>query len=470
MTLTTGRSGSCSEECDCHEVDFNLNLPQCLFGCEGSRHCLSAEFTSLGQKRFTCKHCFIECYTTTPRVGSWCYRRDPPRTNPCLKALKDGKGLYPVMIAAQFPPDIVRKSGARRNLFCDCINQSRMRCKITVEPDSLHAAAVFRRLDRNNPMELQPFFIDPDLAGTSLAREVLPLLFRETGSQVTAEIWVDSSRKHLLRHWAESSHEAEDSEKVSVKPIRRKKPYSSSPRITELHRVNSSPQLSHEIIESEPPRLRRSRSAPEALHYATNGIPMNLCGEDAVCPITQMPFEPGFVVYVLKSEVSNIALGKEVVCLSASGLKSMSIRSSKFVDPLKRENARPLGLNDYEKYVLLDIVKYDSSSSFDDTLFRPSSQHLQHLDASSPQEARFITDPDDDFDDEINRPVNAHLRKDDREIHHLIEVGESEVYMLMPSLKYILYLLMLISFIILKFFSNSIDSDILMVEMLSEEL
>jgi len=375
------------------------------------------------------------------------------------------------MIAAQFPPDIIRKSGARRNLFCDCINQSRMRCKITVEPDSLQAAAVFRRLDRSKPMELQPFFIDPDLAGTSIAREVLPLLFRDTSSQVTAEIWVDSSRKHLLRHWPDETNEMEDSEKLIVKPVRRKKSYSTSPQVTGLYRVDSSPQLSHASIESDPPSLRRSKSAPDALQYATNGIPINLCGQDAVCPITQMPFEPGDVVYILKSEVPNIQLGKEVVCLSTSGLKSMSIRSSKFVDPLKRENQRQLTIeNDYVKYVLEDIVQYDSGSSFDDDPFRPSSQNLQNLDASSPQEARFITDPDDDFDDEINRPVNAHLRRADREIHHLSEVGESRGHIFLPSFTYMFCLSMLISFIILRLFKNPTESNMLTLHILSEEL
>jgi len=219
-------------------------------------------------------------------------------------------------------------SNENGNLFCICESDLVMICNIIVDKGSLIEAAVGMRLNRNNPVELHPFFlldIDSSQPSNSDMTDIdLPLGFEAVGDYdppVQARIFVYHS---------------------NIIPLKSK-------RYSKLQRSISVPDM------REIPSLRRVHSSPSKLNYPENRIPLCLCR--GVCPITQNPFKPNDMVYVLKTDSHNIAQTKSVSCISALGLKRLAQRSSEgtFGDPLRRVEQTDLTLkHSYDAYVIYD--------------------------------------------------------------------------------------------------------------------
>jgi len=265
-----------------------------------------------------------------------------PDINPCQIELgEDRNGRYPRLISAEFMTGMVSPVPLHRspispsygNLVCTCESHLIMICTIFVDEGSLVEVAVDMRLNRENPVDLHPFFVInqnlPESSQSSIDRSLSPLGFEAPGDYeppVRARIVI-----------------------CRGPPI---------PDISSGSELNAHFKLDHST--SVPnmrcaPTLRRVKSSPSALHYSENRIPLCLCS--GVCPITQNTFKPNDMVYVLKAESHNVALRKSIGCISALGLKQLAQRSFEgtFGDPLRRVEQTDLTVEQsYDTYVMYD--------------------------------------------------------------------------------------------------------------------
>jgi len=248
----------------------------------------------------------------------------------------NGNGRYPNMIAQEFYPEMVIATGSNRNLYCQCLTNTRMYCIIYVKPRSIQEILVNRRLDlEQDPQILLPFFIMPQSESGPNAvffalRDCLPRIFCQIYIQQDANtpqaISVESSQQEHYR-------------------MKRSRSFSTDSR-------TYSPQGARE---SSLP-IARSNSSPHRIRFPPRSISLLLCG-DAVCPITQDPFKDNDIVYVLKEESEHVTQRKSVICFSAKGLNQLATKqaSNQFEDPFRRKQGSPLSIStDYDAYRVVD--------------------------------------------------------------------------------------------------------------------
>jgi len=88
----------------------------------------------------------------------------------------------------------------------------------------------------------------------------------------------------------------------------------------------------------------------------TDGTP------ERICPVMQQPFKPGDAVYVMKPDVPGIFQGKAVKCISAAGIRHISISLTedqnlayiRFPDPFGRDHGTQKTAEDYELFFIFD--------------------------------------------------------------------------------------------------------------------
>lgn len=217
--------------------------------------------------------------------------------SPCALVLgRDENGRYPKEIAREFLEDTVRPAEPGRNMFCRCLDNETMECRIIVPDNSLEQQVVNRRLDSSDPEALRPFWV-------AVQRADRPFMYHD---------------------------------------------HTSVPPIYCIIIVE---------VEQMPARFSRSQSDPYLYRYPSRTIPVTQCTENnpgAVCPITQQPFTHNQIVYVLKSERSKVKQGLPVSCISAEGLRKYSrMKEGQFKDPLKREGDKMLNIKDnYHAYTI----------------------------------------------------------------------------------------------------------------------
>jgi len=253
-------------------------------------------------------------------------RLDPLNNTPCEQQLElwianNWVGRYPHLISQEFLQGTVNPAGPKKNLNCKCYTDNTMVCVITVRRNSFEEKVVKLRLDRSDSENLRPFYLSTAFAHLRTG----PLFFEspELDPRVYAEIVVDTT-----------------------------------------------PATSGNTIS-------KSQSAPSVLNYAWEPIDIDVCtggSSDAVCPITLNSFKVQDVVYVLKSDKQRVKEGIPVPCISSQGLRKYAAAKEdrKFVDPLKRENARPLTIkDDFDAYVICEMKQRNKQTQTNPVLIVP---------------------------------------------------------------------------------------------------
>jgi len=242
----------------------------------------------------------------------------PRQFTPCLEELGDhADGRYPLSIALEFPRDAVRAVDPGRNMFCRCIEATRMVCEIIVRPGSFQDRIIANRLNRNNLERLRPFFIWMTVGNYDIETAPIAFVLSDCAPPVYAEIIVDRSMG-------------------PAPPI--------SQSLEDIPTFN----------EYDEPPLRRVSSSPAIAHYPTVHIPPDSCLNQA-CPITWEEFEDHDVVYILRSDWPKLANKEPVLCISAFGLRQLANASATgpFIrDPMHRGPGLLTIRNDYIAAIL----------------------------------------------------------------------------------------------------------------------
>merc|ERR1719350_2505484 len=185
-------------------------------------------------------------------------------------------------------------------MYCSCVSDQKMDCKIHVQPNSFKEEVIERRLDASNTHALLPFYTWADPENQSL------------------HIFFDDGCSPLV--------------------------------VAEILMIRTT--------ESRPPltALTRSHSSPDRLNFPVRQIPLSLCTEGStMCCITQQEFAKGDIVYILNTDKEKVELNLKVICVSAQGLRHLAAQREDqfFVDPLKREGGQLLTIaQNYTAYVL----------------------------------------------------------------------------------------------------------------------
>jgi len=238
--------------------------------------------------------------------------------NPCENERgKGGTGRYYRFIAQNFARNVVRPQGEHRNIFCRCLTHYWMICMIYVKAGTPEERCVKSKLNRADPVGMQPFFVNRYVRIADPLVEQHPIVFAHPYCMpvVYAQIEVET-------------FDGPGSEN------------------------SSGPQIG----EAEMQALSRGYSSPAIMDRPTPMLPISQCTQ-RTCPITLERIRSGQDVLILRRSSIAVANGDKVPCISGEGLRQQvrAAEGKSFQDPLRREDGQLLTIHDdYMRYIVFD--------------------------------------------------------------------------------------------------------------------